>query len=185
MRRTAILICGLLTLAACSREEAAERPRPGPGVAGPNRVPEVVNAPGWMSGDQPAPGEVRADIACRRGEGRSMQLTFDNLKAEKPGPFTVTLSSGGLSSSLAGRIEPSPLGGAGGAKIVAPAPLDDPTIAAFVETGTMEIVLPTGQKAPMTAPPEARDGLRRLLAYCRGEILTPDPKAPYYKPPQS
>lgn len=184
MLRTAILTCGLLVLTACGRDEDGERPRPGPPQAGPGAVPEVVNDPGWVSGQRPGASEVQADIDCRRGEGRSMRIAFSNVKAAKVGPFTVELTSGGRTSRLPGRIEPSPVGGAGGARIVADAPLDDATIAAFIENGTMELTQPSGERAPMTASPEARDGLRRLLAYCRGEILTPDPKAPYYKPPQ-
>lgn len=184
MRRTAILACGLLMLAACGREQEAERPRPGPAPAGPNAVPEVVNAPGWVSGQQQNPNEVQADINCRRGEGRTMQIALTNLQSDRVGPFTVELAAGDRVSRLNGRIEPSPVGGVGGARVVADAPLDDPAIAAFIETGRMEFTLPSGQKRPMSAGPEARDGLRRLLAYCRGEILTPDPKAPYYKPPQ-
>jgi hypothetical protein len=185
MRRTAILTLGLLMLAACSRQESAERPKPGPAQAGPNAVPRVVNAPGWVNGETVRPGEVKANIACRRGEGRNMELTFDNLTSDKVGPFTVELASGGHTSKLAGRIEPSPVAGTGGARIVAPAPLVDPTIAAFIDNGTMEITLPNGQRAPATAGPEARDALRRLLAYCRGEILTPDTRAPGYTPPKS
>lgn len=185
MRRTAILTCGLLMLAACGREQEAERPRAGPPQASPETPPAVVNDPGWVSGDRPGPSEVLADINCRRGEGRTMEIAFTNVKAAQVGSFMVLLSSGGQNSKLPGRVEPSPVGGPGGVRIVAEAALNDPTIAAFVETGSMQLTLPSGEVAPMTASPEARDGLRRLLAYCRGEILTPDPKAPYYKPPQS
>jgi hypothetical protein len=112
-------------------------------------------------------GGLSLEMNCRKGE-RSVQMIFTGVPSDRTGPFQVTLAADSRTTRLPGQIGP----GTRGARLVSPASADDPVLAAFADTGRLDLVLPRA-RLPLTAAGARRFGVERFLAYCRGDMEPP------------